>query len=162
MTATIEAPITFRLNPAAASAYLNLRFRFAQAVIRGAIANLNGDEATREDAHREACAAEDTAYALIVGLMLDGEPAFDKWDARIAATDYTREHFDRKALLLPPTSEPRRVYTTRECPDPYTVSIAPERVLGSVLDLTMYLFSEADARLFNERTGQTLIPLHTL
>lgn len=147
----------FRENVPAAAAYTQLRHTFSAEAVRGAVGNLRTDEATMHHAYKQTWAAKDAAYALIVGLMLaadQGERAAE------AAADFTNRDFDLKALLMPPTSQPRRIYYTTEQPDAYTVSIAPERVLGTAPDMTLYLFSEADAQMFTGRTGQTLKTLH--
>lgn len=149
----------FRENAPAAAAYRQLRHTFATEAVRGAVGNLKNDQATMTQGHQQMWAAKDAAYALIVGLMYAAN-----WQdkAQEAAAEHTNLHFDQKALLLPPTSQPRRIYSTLQDPDAYTLSIAPERVLGMVPGMTMYLFSEDDAQMFTGRTGEKLRPLHTL
>ncbi|QLG13336.1 hypothetical protein HLB42_20640 (plasmid) [Deinococcus sp. D7000] len=149
----------FRENAPAAAVYRQLRHTFATETVRGAVGNLKGEQDTMTQAYKQAWAAKDAAYALIVGLMF-AESCEDK--AQEAATEHTNLHFDQKALLLPPTSQPRRIYSTTQDPDAYTLSTAPERVLGTVPGLTLYLFSEDEARMFTDWTGEKLRPLHTL
>ncbi len=149
----------FRENAPAAAIYRQLRHTFATETVRGAVGNLKNDQPTMSHGYKQAWAAKDAAYALIVGLMY-AVSCEDK--AQEAAAEHTNLHFDQKALLLPPTSQPRRIYSTLQDPDAYTLSIAPERVLGVVPGMTLYLFSEDDAQMFTGRTGEKLRPLHTL
>lgn len=149
-------------NPFAASTYRTLCNRFAVEVISSATAGL----LNRHDGHQAAAKAaqqtEDAAQALLTGLMLDFMPSWDKYQASEAATDYSRPYFDRKAMFCGTSSEPKRIYLSLEDVDAYTARTAPERVLITHADMTLYLFSEADARIFTECTGRTLKPYHTL
>ncbi|CAM4377745.1 hypothetical protein [Deinococcus marmoris] len=154
-----KVKIIFCENAPAATVYRQLRHTFATEIVRGSVGNLKNDQATMPHAHKQAWAAKDAAYALIVGLM---SAANCEDQAQEAAAEHTNLHFDQKALLLPPTSQPRRIYSTLQDPDAYTLSIAPERVLGTVPGMTMYLLSEDDAQMFTQRTGEKLRPLHTL
>ena len=149
-------------NPLAASAYRTLCSRFAVEIINNAKAGFMAQSDQREAAAKTAQQAENTAQLLLTGLMLDFMPNWDKWQASEAATDYSRPYFDRKAMFCGSSSEPKRIYLSLEDVDAYTAQTAPERVLITHADMTLYLFSEADARIFTERTGRTLKPYHTL
>lgn len=149
-------------NPEAATAYRNLRSRFVTEVIASAAANLSADNQEREDAARASLKAEDAAHALLTGLMLAYMPDWDKYEASAAATDYSRPDFDRKAMFDGKSGEAKRIYLSLEAVDDYTARIAPHRVIRTHADTTLYLFSEADARIFTERTGMNLKPYHTL
>ena len=162
MTVTSEVKAVLRQNPTSARAYLNFRYAYAESIVQWAVADVEGDDAGREAATVQSHAAETAARALITGLMLDAQPGWDKWQASEAATDFTRLDFDAKALLYGVSSEPQRIFTSREEPDAYTLKIASHRVLGSAPGLTYYLFSEADAQIFETRTGQKLQHRHTL
>ncbi|WP_135230449.1 hypothetical protein [Deinococcus fonticola] len=149
-------------NPAAACAFRTLSSHFVTDVLESATANFMA-QAGECQAHAKAAQhAEDAAHALITGLMLSFIPNWDKYKASEAATDYNRPYFDRKAMFYGNSSETKRIYLSLQGVDTYTAKTAPSRVLISHAGMTLYLFSEADARIFTERTGQPLKPYHTI
>ena len=149
-------------NPEAATAYRSLRSRFVVEIINSAAANLTADHQQREKAARTSQQAENAAHALLMGLMLNFMPEWDQWRSSEAASDYSRPDFDPKAMFDGRSGEPKRLYLSLEDVDAYTAQTAPERVVKTYADTTLYLFSEADARLFTERTGTNLKPVHTI
>lgn len=153
-----QVQAALRGNAQAANTFRVQSERFGVETINSAVAGFLNLEEEREKANKTAQQAEATALALITGLMLEVMPNWDKWQASEAASDYTRPYFNRRGFLHGQSAELKQVYLSREKADSYTQSIAPERVLVTDAGMTLYLFSEADARLFTERTGQTLKP----
>lgn len=142
-------------NGYAASMYTALRQGYARDIVRCAVATVSGDDVAASHASGDAHRAERAARSLLIGFGVQAQYSPDA--ASQAAYSITDADFTADNLLIPPTSEPRRVYVAETpCADEYTARIAPDRVLCETGSRTAYLFSEADARLFEGRTGQRL------
>lgn len=146
-----------RHNIHAASSYVALRQAYAREIVRARIAQISDDRPTESAANHDARRATRAARALLIGLAVQRE--YTASAAEEAAYMLTDGDFAPGALLVPPTSEPRRVYVSEAPADEYTREVATARVLYEGYGRTAYLFSEADARAFQTRTGLTLTAL---
>ena len=148
---------SFKNNAPAAAVYLNLRTIYAEHIIRAARAYMRNDTQGRSAAEQDAATTQRTARALLIGLGIQTDQTARA--ANAAAYLIADEAFDPYQLVTGTSTEPRAIYEDAAPVDPYTLNVAPDRVIGSTRQRTAYLFSVTEYRMFCERTGHDPRPL---
>ena len=151
-----------QVNKTAASMVKALRHQYSAAVIKATVAMFQNAEEAHTNATAEMREVQTAAYALVQGLIFQYHPDWHKREASEAATDYLLSRLDHADLLTPSSCKTKRIYVSPDSPDPFMLSVAPDRVLATNVDGTLYLLDDVEAQTFTERTGQVLKPRYTL